>query len=135
MTVTVCLHILSIIRTWPFSLESSGLTVASLKTFDNSAGCKVLNFQIQIQRQLCLKGRWILLKGETKGLKRHGVTLFLFGQDAREHSECTGNCSYESCACPMERGLVPSRHISQVIGVLAEQETRDSRAVKCRNDR
>jgi len=57
-------------------MDSSGLTVASLKTFDNPTVCKVLNFQRQIQKQPCLKGRLILLNGEMKGLKRHGGTLF-----------------------------------------------------------
>lgn len=75
MTATVCLHIFSMIRTRPFNTDSSRLAVASLKTFDNPTVCKVLNFQRQIQKQPCLKGRRILLKGEMKGLKRHRVTL------------------------------------------------------------
>lgn len=76
MTVTVCLHIFSMVRTQLFNTESSGLTVASLKTFNNPTVCKVLNFQRQIQKQPCLKGRLVLLKEEMKGLKRHRVTLF-----------------------------------------------------------
>lgn len=58
-----------------FNRENSGLTAASLKTFNSPTVCKMLNFQRQTQKQPCLKGRLILLT-EMKGLRRHGVTLF-----------------------------------------------------------
>lgn len=132
MTATVCLHILSMIRTRPFSLESCGLTVASLKTFDNSAGCKVLNFQRQIQRQLCRKGRWILLKGETKGLKRHGVTLFSLVRMPQNTVNALGTALLGGLCLPHgEKSCTFKTHFTSngCTCRTRNQETRDSRAV------
>lgn len=46
------------------------------------------------------------------------------GQDAPEHSECTGNCSYEGCTCPTERRLTTLGHILQAVSAIAGQETK-----------
>lgn len=122
MTVTVCLHIFSMVRTQLFNTESSGLTVASLKTFNNPTVCKVLNFQRQIQKAALSERQAGFVERRNERTEKTQSHSLLSGQGAPERRECTGNHSYKGCACPTERGLVPSGHISQVMSAPAEQE-------------
>lgn len=55
--------------------------------------------------------------------KPQSYSLFS-GQDAPEHGECIVNRSYEGCACPPERRLVPSGQIARTVNAPAEQETK-----------